>query len=158
MKIKNLHKFCTKCNKVISNKEATCGGSAQYARNCPNKGKHRFQSRVYNPQTKKTLTKCWDVKDKKELLQLHLDFEQAAKRTKPVKVFKKPFPTILKDCISLYLDWMQDIDLPEHEHKNLSKDYILSVKKKLLKFMEAAGKTIHIRSINNSHVGVCLCS
>lgn len=156
MIIKGLHIFCQKkgCHKVVSSKDAICKATGKLAKNCPFKDKHKYQSRIWNPHTKKTnKIKTWDTTNKKEVLQLHINFQEIVRNQEAPIIQKKVFPTILRDCMAMYLDWMQDVDLPEQEKKNLSNDYIVAVKKKLVKFTTVVGKTIRINIIDNHHVG-----
>lgn len=153
MKIRNLHDFCTKCNKLVTNPKSKCGIKQVFARNCSFKDKHKKQSRVWSPAERKIKTKVWATKDPQEYVSLHLAFQEEVKTKKHVTKKVKRFPTLLAHCMTLYIDWLEDTDLPEHEHKNLSNDYINTIRKHLKRFGKCAGMTTPINVVDNVHVG-----
>lgn len=155
MKIKGLHDYCTVCNKVVTSKTAKCGKKKVLARNCEFREKHKKQSRIWNPLTKKQdKIRTWQTKDPKEVISLHIDFKNSVINQEPEKPKVKPKPTSLGECMVLYFFWLEDKDLPIQEHKKLSQDYIKSRVSFLKRFSKVAGNTTDIALVNSGHVGL----
>lgn len=147
--IRGIHIFCTTCSQVCSNTEKRCKKHPnKLASKC--EGNKKYQSRIRKQGVLKI--KTWHVDDKAEVIKLHEAFRETADVSN-YKPKPKPFPTSLGDCMSLYIDWLQDYNLPEHEQKQLSKDHVLSQARYLKRFLECANRTTPINTISSDHVG-----
>jgi len=153
MKVKGLYLFCTRCSRQVSKRQK-----------CPQcKGVLRYQSRLWNPLKQRTnITKLWPKGTTiREAIDKHLKFIEEVKAANYyyTAAKKEIKPTLLTACINMYLDWMQDIDVPEHEKKNLSRGYITARFHQTQTFvtcLKEAGysPTILIAEIDKHHVGV----
>lgn len=159
MKIRGIHDYCLKCNKVVTAAKSKCGKKKVLSINCPFKDKHKIQSRIWNPTTKKTdQIKTWQTRDIGEVIPLHLEFKKQTKDTlnknsTPNKSKEKPKPNLLGHCMSLYMEWIEDVDVPAHKVKNLSPEYISAVRNQLKKFAKIAGPSTPIELVDESHIG-----
>lgn len=118
-KFTGLHIVCKKCNKLIEN-------SQDAYKNC----KHPIERQKYkailkhNGNRKTRDLKSLDYDDAiKELLEFKHDLSNPVKF---ISETSKPNlkPELFKDCILMYSDWLENVDVPFFEQKVRSKEYI----------------------------------
>ncbi|MFT7035365.1 MAG: hypothetical protein ACJA2S_003888 [Cyclobacteriaceae bacterium] len=154
------HLFCNKdgCSKVISADKSRCNHKDVLSRNCPFADKHIFQSRIWNPITGKTdKVKSWpDIADPQEFEIAHANYKkelQANDYGVIQKVKPTSKPVLLHELINMYLDFLEDIGVPEHEKENRSKSYIQDEKRYLKTFLRVIAKKYNPSQILISGVG-----
>ncbi len=124
-----LHIWCTKCKKVVTNHPC------QHAEN------QRYQSRIYNPHTKRqdcikthkadTPKKAWD-----DHRQYRKQLEEKDFNIPSINPTEKPKIKFLREAAGLYMDYLKDINVPSYEHKNLTQQHINDTIRYLLRFLE----------------------
>lgn len=137
-KFKNhgLHIWCFECKKVVTSQP------------CKHGEQQRFQSRVYNPLTKKQdCIKSHVTRDPQEAFDAHLEYKKQLKLNNyniPELPDKEPLTQVqavfLKEGAKKYIDYLQDIDVPSYEKKNLTKQHISDQKRFLVRFLEVVQK------------------
>lgn len=135
-----IHVFCNKkgCRKTISSKKARCNHKDVLARNCPFREQHVFQSRIWNPYTKVTdCIKSWRGKNFKEAYEAHLNYKKELESNEYniIQPDKEVKPVMLKSCVKLYGDYLDDIGIEIHEKKNLSDSHVRDQKRYLKDFL-----------------------
>lgn len=111
-----LHIWCNDCKKVVTSNP------------CGHVTSQRFQSRIWNPITKKQdCIKTYSVESIEEAFQLHTTFKNDLKANnyavpQPAKEKSKPF--FLKESAQIYFDYLEDIGVESFERKNLTPAYI----------------------------------
>lgn len=146
-----LHIWCSKCKKVVTNQP------------CTHVEKQKFQSRIYNPISKKQdCIKTHDTGDATEAWKAHQEYREYLVNNNyriPKKLDKTEIAVpFIKGAVQEYLDFLQDIDVPTYAHKNLTKQYINDESRHLTRLLESfqkvSGKVsnLPIESINSSHV------
>lgn len=150
----SLHIWCFKCKKPVT------------AKPCKHIEQQRFQSRVYNPLTQTVnCIKSHETRDVEEALTQHRAYHSELKvnnyyvSIRPTKVVEEHSQLIfIKEAAKKYLDYLQDINVPEYEKKNLTKQYITDQKRYLWRFLETVQKlekkisNFPAASISNQHV------
>ncbi|MDL2143870.1 hypothetical protein QQY79_15185 [Flavobacterium tructae] len=118
-KFTGLHIVCKKCNKLIENSQDAYKGC-----------KHPIERQKYkailkhNGNRKTRDLKSLDYDDAiKELLEFKHDLSNPVKF---ISETSKPNlkPELFKDCILMYSDWLENVDVPFFEQKVRSKEYI----------------------------------
>jgi integrase len=130
-KFAGLHIVCKKCNKLI---EVT---SAPY-KGC----NHPFERQKYkaiikaNGGRKTRDLKSFEYDDAiKELLDFKNELENPIKLSvTPIKQETKP--ELLTDCIIMYSDWLENVDVPKHQQRVRSNDYIKTTVRYVLNFSD----------------------
>jgi hypothetical protein len=129
----SLHIWCSKCKTVVT------------AKPCKHSEKQRFQSRIYNPLTQKQdRIKSYETRDIEEAVTLHRTYLTELKANNydlPVQSTSRIEATttklmFIKEAAKKYTDYLQDIDVPEQEKKNLTPEYIKDQKRYLMRFLE----------------------
>ena len=134
-----LYVHCSGCKKLVSGKKARCGKKDVLARNCPNKKNWAYQSRIYNPHTKQTdKTRRWKGLTFQQAWEAHQAFKKELVNNdfhliKPEKEHK---PKLLLECVKTYLEYLQDINVPYQERKNLSARHIKEQDRYLYGFLK----------------------
>lgn len=132
-----LHIWCITCKKTVTPKP------------CKHSEQQRFQSRVYNPLTKKQdCINSYTTRDVDDAFSKHRDYKTYLKQNNyeiaapPLdKDSATPPPMIfLKEGAKKYIDYLQDIDVPSYEKKNLTKQHITDQKRFLVRFLEVVQK------------------
>lgn len=140
-----LYIWCNTCNKVVS--KNPCNHSRQ----------HRYQSRLWNKATRRTdIIKTWQETDIKKAFALHTDFKKQLQLK-----FNQSHAYITVESAGVdYLDYLQDINVPDFKAKNLSKQYITDqfhyIKRffSLLKESGIQPSSIFLHEITDHHVGL----
>ena len=128
----SLHIWCFKCKKAVT------------AKPCKHGEQQRFQSRIYNPLTKTVnCIKSYESIDIEEVVTLHRAYHAELKANNYfIPVYKTKVETttksiiLLKDGAKKYLDYLQDIDVPSYEKKNLTTQYIKDQERYLTRFLK----------------------
>src|SRR5687768_15122891 len=98
-----LHIWCIVCKKTVTPEP------------CNHPEQQRFQSRVYNPLTKRQdCIASYDTRDAHEAFAKHLEYKEQLKRNNynvvtPPVINALPPIVFLKDGATRYLDYLQDI-------------------------------------------------
>ncbi len=124
-----LQVFCQKCKRSISTKKKTkvdCN--------------HPIDRQIYKasigvPNATRVKTKNLKATTFDEAVVELIKFKREVENPELYIVKKEDKPTTLTGCVSLFLDYMQDVDVPHHEKKYLSDTHIVSVKGELKDFM-----------------------
>lgn len=129
----SLHIWCSKCKKPVT------------AAPCKHGEQQRFQSRVYNPITQTTsFLRSYTTRDVEEALSLHREFQAQLKasnyqhhknKVAERQEIRKPF--FLSEAAKMYLDYLQEFDVPEQEKKNLTREYIADQTRYIMRFLSA---------------------
>lgn len=150
----SLHIWCITCKKPVT--AAPCKHSEQ----------QRFQSRVYNPITQTVnCIQSYDTRNIEEALTLHQAYQKNLKAnnynfTEVLETREPAAPKLifLKDAAEMYLDYLQDVDVPEQEKKNLTPEYVKDQVRYIGRFLEAVklkAKKITefpVTAVNSDHV------
>ena len=128
-----LHIWCITCKKTVT------------AEPCRHSDQQRFQSRVYNPITKKqNCINSYTTRDAEEAFSKHLEYKEFLKKNNysivTVPTIIVPTIVFLKDGAKKYIDFLQDIGVPEYQKRNLTKEYISDQKRYLLRFLQTVQK------------------
>jgi site-specific recombinase XerD len=149
-----LHIWCNTCNKLVT------------AKPCKHAERQRFQSRVCNPLTKKQdCIRSYETRDVEEAFTKHRDYIASLKQNnynvalKPDRAVASSVQIVfLKEAAQKYLDYLQDIDVPEQEKRNLSRDYVRDCTRYVMRFLEVVRKkenktsNFPVTSIGTEHV------
>lgn len=144
-----LHIWCGKCRTNVT------------ANPCSHEQDHRFRTMVWDTiQKKQGPSKIWESKNVKEVWKMHNDFKAEMKANNfMVQKHEKPKLITLYDCSMKYLDFLDNVDVPEYEKKVRSKEYIAEQTlhvKRFLKALNTRGiktKRLHV-DISPNHVDV----
>ncbi len=149
-----LHIWCSTCKKVVTNNP--CAHSAKWS----------YQSRIYNPISKRQdCIKTHMTNDVNDAFERHMAYKKELKRNN----FNIPdqssisqaeiVPMFLLEGAKMYFDYLEDINVPEHEKKNRTKQYINDQVRYVKRFLTSL-KSIHgklsnypLQAIDQSHVG-----
>lgn len=131
----SLHIWCSKCKKAVTKKP------------CKHDEQQRYQSRIYNPLTQTVnCIRSYDTRDVEEAITQHRAYHADLKANKfliPTQV-KTPESSqkavFLKEGAKKYLDYLQDINVPEYEKKNLTLPYIKDQERYLMRFLKSVQK------------------
>lgn len=130
-KFKGLYIVCKKCNRNIEVSQDEYKGC-----------NHPLERQKYKAII--TINKVRKTKDLKTL-----DYDTAVKQllefkeelANPVKLSIAPKvietkPELLTDCIMMYSDWLENIDIPKHQQKNRSNGYVKATVRYVLNFAD----------------------
>ena len=152
-KFKGLIVFCNKCKRNIHNK--------QKGKNCS----HPIEKQVYKAIVRtgtgyERKTKILEARDFAGAVKEFFDFkEQVLNPLLQIEADKKIQSPFLQDAIAMYIDYMNDVDVPYHLQKHLSSTYIettIIALKTFVRFLISKGistKTFKLSQINDSVVG-----
>lgn len=134
--IKGLFVYCNTCKSIVTNKCLKTNGSIDF---CPNSERHVFKVVVYIPGTKKTRTRILETRDVDEAVIEAIQFEKYLKdnnyenESQEEKISK---PQLLIDCMSLYIDYLNNVDIPVYRQKIRSAGHINEVERYFRYFIE----------------------
>lgn len=173
-KYKGMVVYCSKCRKHFSWTkkqeeqkvlEPVCGQSKGRLSSCKFKDKQSYKVKVHIPGTRKgEVSKVLQSKRYDEAIIEAVEFRAEFKRTlhghnpNPIHP-KKATRTYLFDAQIRYIDFLADIDVPEHQKRNRSEDYIKQLLKSLeyfndcLKENDINKRLLPIDRVDDSHVG-----
>lgn len=143
-KFKGLEIRCLKCNKTIHRDHSPYNSCKHPIENTA------YRAIVFKDGKRKTTTLKARTYDEavKELIDYRSDI-LSDKIQKPTPTHK---PQLLRDCMRMYVDFLQDIDVPAHKQKHNSKEYI-EIKTVLLnnfnKFIKLKGVNIEAFKITD---------
>lgn len=174
-KHKGLYIYCSECCKYFSwtqkserksdgtteKKEPPCGNDNIKFSSCKSFEKHRYRSRVHIPgTTNKTTSRTYDVTQYKDAvikaIEFADEFKSEIQSTQPKQMGKRHY---LFDVQIQYIDFLDNIGVPEHQQVKRSERHIKEVQKSLILFNEALSKkrinkkTILFDRITDDHVG-----
>lgn len=144
------HLWCSACKKVVTS--APCHHHQQ----------HRYQSRIYNPLTKRqNCIKTHQTDDLMEAWKAHNEYRAHLQAHKYQAAAPPPLapavPVFLKEAALMYIDYLADVNVPDYEKKNLSGQYITDETRYIRRFlevvqrMEGAVGTFPIAAISTTH-------
>jgi integrase len=150
-----LYIWCIDCKKTVTSNP------------CKHAEDQRFQSRIYNPITKRQdCINSYDTRDPQEAFSKHLEYQDHLKKSNFNILTASPNSTqtaqpsilFLKAAAQKYLDYIQDIGVPEYEKKNLSRIYIIDQTRYVERFLKTVQKlekkisNFPVTSISQAHV------
>jgi integrase len=149
-----LHVWCIKCKKTVTSSL------------CRHMEDQRFQSRIYNPVTKKQdCIRSYETRDSHEAFSRHQKYKEDLKQSnfnippsQDSVQAEQPSIFFLKAAAQKYLDFIQDIGVAEYEKKNLSKIYIIDQTRYVERFVKTVQKlekkisNFPVTSISQAHV------
>ncbi len=145
--------WCGKCNSTIT---THCKQSGKKKGVCKHPEHHRFQSKVWDKSKKRTVpikTYPKELRDYQELKKLHpIEVRKYLSKGKTTINHKRP--TLLKDALKKYYDWLNDVDVPSHKAKNLSEKHIKGQLTNLITFKESEPDydSLEVLSVTDFHV------
>lgn len=147
--------WCGKCNCQVTD---TCKQTGKSKSSCKFPEHHRFQSRTYDKIKKRTVpVKTWpkELRDYNEFTRLH-PIEVAKYHNKGVQHIFKKKPSLLRDALKKYFDWLNDIGVKSHQKKNLSPKHIQNQLANLVSFRESQPEyeSILVKDVNDEHVAL----
>ena len=157
--IKGLFVYCNHCNSIVSAKCLKSNGNIDF---CPYSDKHVYKVVIYIPGTKKTRTRILETKDVDQAIIETLEFEKYLRENNyevEAPTERNSNPELLIECMSMYLDYLNNINIPAYRQKVRSKGHINEVERYLRYFTECLQqhkidyKTISIHQISDKHMG-----
>jgi integrase len=169
--------YCNKCKKhffwtqknekqyggKIKMTEPDCGETSNKFSKCPNFEKHKFRSRFHIPGSNMSrVSKTFDVTTYQDAVVKAIEFRKSfmkdtfAVTTEPNKIKKTGF---LFDVQIEYLNFLDNVDVPEHQKIHRSDKHISEQSKSLEQFNEVLSKkginkkVLPIHKITDTHVG-----
>lgn len=127
--VKGLFIYCNYCKSIIHNKCKKTNGSSLH---CPHSDTHVFKAVFYVPGTKKTKTRILDTRDVDEAIIQTIEFEKHLKENHYELQYageKIRKPELLVDCMGLYLDYLNNVNVPAHRQKIRSKGHLNEVER-----------------------------
>lgn len=147
--------WCGKCNTNVTDK---CKATGKRKSTCKHGEHHRFQSRVYDKKLRKMVrvkTYPKDLRDYNEFTRLHpIELDKYFSRG-IVKIQTKR-PTLLRDALKKYYDWLNDIDVPSHQKKGLDAKHVKNQLNNLVTFRESMPgyESLSVIDVTDEHVGI----
>jgi hypothetical protein len=118
-KFKGLHIVCKKCNKSIEINQESYKGCNHLIE----KQRYKAVVRIDGIRKTKDLTSREYDDAVAELISWKKELESPIQLTINEKE-KKHAPELLQDCILMFSDWLENVDVPKHEQKHRSNRYI----------------------------------
>jgi hypothetical protein len=134
---------------------------------CKHADKQKFQSRIWNPFTRKQdRVRSYETRDVEEAFTFHRSFVDQLKATNYSVTIQREFrkepaaPRLmfLKEAAKHYLDYLQDIGVPEQEKKQLTRSYINDPARYIMRFLDVVKRMekkitdFPINAIQTDHV------
>jgi len=138
--IKGLFIYCNYCKSIVYTKCKKTNGSIDF---CPNTDKHVFKVVVYIPGTKRTRTRIIETRNVDEAIIEAIEFEKYLKENNfEIESSKERIikPQLLIDCMSLYIDYLNNINIPAYRQKLRSAGHINEVERYFRYFVECLKK------------------
>src|SRR6202008_1909158 len=115
--------YCNECNICVT---STCKKTGKDLKGCPFQESHVYKARMHIPGSqKKEISKVLKAKTlagaQKEILEWQ-EFIKEHNFQLPEKVKTKP--ALLSFCMAKYIDFLNNVDVPEHQVKIRTKDHI----------------------------------
>ncbi|CAG5086745.1 tyrosine-type recombinase/integrase [Parvicella tangerina] len=127
--VPGLFTYCTKCKKRTGN--GVCGLSKKPIDACPNKNSHVFKVSFKIPMTNSVRTRNLETRNLREASKQAYEFREELEANNyniPEDNIQKGVQyDILVDTMSMYIDFLNNIGVPEHLQKNRSKAHINEV-------------------------------
>lgn len=145
VKINGLRVFCNECKRTINNSSTS-----------KSKCNHPLEKQVYKAVIKITngggkirtrILKSLELDD--AIIEL-VDFKKEVNNDSYGQTDRNETPQLLIECIAMYIDYINDNNVPYHLKKNLSKGYIKTIKSllnSLIYFLEDNGYNMNILKI-----------
>lgn len=158
--IKGLFIYCNYCKSIVNTKCNKTNGSLDF---CPNADKHVFKVVVYIPGTKRSRTRILETRDVDEAIIEAIEFEKYLKENNYETESQKERitkPQLLIDCMSLYIDYLNNINVPSYRQKIRSTGHINEVERYFRYFIECLKQqkidyeSIGIQEINDKILGL----
>ncbi|MBI3133624.1 MAG: site-specific integrase [Bacteroidetes bacterium] len=128
-KVKGLFVFCKKCDRVIE--KGKCGDTGKRLSSCENTNQHGFRAFIAVPGTggAKRKTRFFNTRDITEAIRMKLEFDEEMKANGYQQTTKHlPQPEmeahLLIECMAHYIDFLNNVGVPEHKVKVRSKKHI----------------------------------
>ena len=172
---KNKHKgmfvYCSKCKKHFSWTEKTegkkkvepqCGKSDNVLSKCPFPQNQKYKVRYHiSGSNDAKASKSFETRNYNEAVIQAIEIENEVKNNVELISEKKKPDKIhyLVDCQVAYLDYLNNVDVPEHKKRPRSEEHIKEVARCLLFFNESMStnkvnyKMLRIEKVNDIHIG-----
>jgi integrase len=147
-----LYIWCTTCKRGVT------------ANPCDHATKQRYQSRIYNPITKRQdCIRSYATTNAKEAFKEHQAYKKELEQNKYARPQVAKLPVVhthrhLKECAQLYFDHIEDVNVPDYAKKHLSKQHISDTQRyitrflKMMQSMEGKVSTFPVTEISSRHV------
>jgi len=140
-KVPGLFTYCTECQKRIG--KEICGDSGKSIDSCKSKDKHIFKLSVSVPNTSTVKTKNLDTRNLREATKEAFRFREELEESNfEIPQNESDIPEdfkyiLLVDTMKMYIDYLNNIDVPDHLQKDRTKRYINDVARTFRKFTRA---------------------
>lgn len=164
--VKGLYTYCKQCKRLTQSQ--VCVNTGKRISTCKTPEKHIFKAIVTVPNTngKKKKTRELDTRDLKEAIRLKLAFEEELEQQQyqsvETLIAKQPQekPTLLIECMALFVGYLNNVDIEEHKKKERSDGHIKDVERVFKNFclcLKANGidhTIVKIDQLNDRVVGL----
>lgn len=134
--VPGLFTYCNECKRRIGNE--ICGKTHNDIGKCPNKGKHIFKLSFNIPGTKSVKTKNLDTRNLREATKEAYKFREELEENNfqiPVETETENIQyTVLVDTMKMYIDYLNNVNVPEHLKKDRSKGHINEIMRVFRRF------------------------
>lgn len=164
----NVTLYCYACKRNLV--KGSCPQTGESLNHCPNADRHVFKSYVGVPGTRQRKTKRLQAKDWLSAIQEAILFKEKIKsgnyieESKPANEIdsiraEKISPVLLGHCIARYIGWLNNENVPEHQQRERSREYLAEVERALkikLDCLQSKGydvASLKAEELNNEMVG-----
>ena len=140
-RVKGIRPWCTKCKREIGNQK--CGDTGKRITSCKSTEYHSYKAIVSVPGGGRSVkTRVLNTTNIEEALLLKVQFENELKsnsyQSKDILVPKEVTkPVLLIECMSMYLAYLNNVDVEPHMIRVRSKKYLDEVESHFTKFCKA---------------------
>lgn len=158
--VKGLFVYCNYCKSIVTTKCKKTHGSISF---CPHADRHTYKAVFYIPGTKRTRTRIISTRDINEAIIETLEFEKHLKASNYENVkdnISKTKLVLLIDYMNFYLDYLNNINVPEHKWKSRSVGHIMDVERTFryfitsLKNQSYSIQDLKVFEVGDIHVGL----
>lgn len=164
-KVKGLFAYCQKCKAMIENRK--CKNTGKRISTCKNTSQHVFKAVVCVPGTsgEKRKTRVFNTRDIHEASRLKNEFVKELEQleyqnAKVIQSGEKPKPSLLIECMGMYIGYLNNEGVPVHKRKKRSKSHIQDIERYFKYFCLSlkSNKVDHtlmpITNVNDSTVAI----
>ncbi|GAB5417624.1 MAG: hypothetical protein Crog4KO_26090 [Crocinitomicaceae bacterium] len=138
-KVNGLYAYCGKCKMLIENR--ICGKTGKRLSSCDNTESHMFKAILTVPNTngKRRKTKRIKTRDLNEAILEKIAFENELvsndyQKSEVLKIEKRENPVLLIECMTLYIDFLNNVGVESHMIKVRTKKHLWEVDNFFKKF------------------------
>lgn len=144
-KVNSLYTYCGKCKRLLENR--MCSKTGKRLSTCKNADQHGFKAIISIPGTdsKKRRTRIFKTRDLNEAIRLKLEFEEELKSNDFQRTDKhistvEAKPSLLIECMALYIGFLNNERVEAHMIKIRSKKHLWEVENYFEKFCKCLKK------------------